>query len=149
MIGMKQCEIYGGICPVCHVYAHSAWNVPSSLSGYAGLWFVLWWSSSHCSVSVHAPVWGAQSSMCVVLSSCVHVLALVMSSLVDAQSLISHHDWCMFGSVSYLIFSDKISSGVVVVCLSGVCCHIFSTFLFIWSEVNAYVIIITDPLKHA
>ena len=40
----------------------------------------------------------------------------------------------MFGSVSYLIFSDKILSGVVIVYLSSVCCCIFSSFLFIWIE---------------
>ena len=52
----------------------------------------------------------------------------------------------MFGSVSYLIFSDKISSGVVIVCLSDVRCCIFFLVLFFsyrWSEVNAYVVIIT------
>ena len=43
-----------------------------------------------------------------------------MSSPVGTQSLIGHHDQYVFGFMSYLIFSDKIPSGVVVVCLSGV-----------------------------
>ena len=45
---------------------------------------------------------------------------LVMSSPVGVWSLISHHDQCVFRSISYFIFSDKISHGVVVVCLSGI-----------------------------
>ena len=56
---------------------------------------------------------------------------LVMSSLMGVRSLIGRRDRCVFGSVSYLIFSDKISSGVVVVCLSDVHRCIFSSFLFI------------------
>ena len=59
---------------------------------------------------------------------------LVMSSPVGAWSLISHHNRCVCESISYLIFLDKILSRVVIVCLSGVHCHIFSSFLFIWIE---------------
>ena len=44
----------------------------------------------------------------------------MISYPVGTWSLIGHHDWCVFGSMSYLIFSDKISSGVVIVHLSGV-----------------------------
>ena len=40
---------------------------------------------------------------------------LGMSSLVGMWSLINHWDQYMFRSVSYLILSDKISSGVFVV----------------------------------
>ena len=132
---MKQCEICGGICPVCHVYVCLVWDMPLSPSVYAGSWFVLWWGLSHCSVSVHAPVWGVQSSMCAVLL-CVHVLVPgdVISSghTVSDWSSWSMHAWVCI--LSYLIFSDKISSGVVVVCLSSVHYCIFSSFLFIWIE---------------
>ena len=39
---------------MCHVYAYLVWDMPSSPSRYAGLWFVLWWGLSCCSVSVCA-----------------------------------------------------------------------------------------------
>ena len=70
---------------------------------------------------------------------------LVMSSLVGAQSLIDCWDQCVFGSVSYLIFSDKISSGVFVVC----CLVFVGVFLVLffshgWDKGNAYVFIITS-----
>ena len=41
---------------------------------------------------------------------------VVMSSLVGTWLLIGCCNRCVFGSVSYLIFSDKISSGVFIVC---------------------------------
>ena len=72
---------------------------------------------------VRCLVFHARCSFCVFMFCC-----LVMSSPVGVQSLIGHHQ-CVFGSMSYLIFSDKISSRVVVVCLSSICC-IFSSFSF-------------------
>ena len=60
-------------------------------------------------------------SLLCALFFCVFVFwCLVMSSLVGARSLVGHCNWCVFGSMSYLIFADKISSGVVFVYLSGV-----------------------------
>ena len=79
------------------------------------------------SVLVHAPVWGAWSSM--------HAVLFVCSC---SGAWWCHIQWVcglwliiMIRSVSYLIFSDKMSSRVLMVCLSGVCC-VFSSFLFMW-----------------
>ena len=90
--------IWKGICPVCHVYAHSAWRMPSFPFGCTGSWFVLWWWGVFCcSVLVGAPVWGALSLTWVVLSLCSHVLAPtdVISSrcVVSDQSSGSMHAW--------------------------------------------------------
>ena len=46
-----------------------------------------------------------------------YTISYMMSSPVGAWSLISHHDLCVFGSISYLIFSDKILSRSLSVCL--------------------------------
>ena len=85
----------GGICPVCHVYAHLAWHMPLSPAGCVGLWFVLWWDMSHHFVSANAPVWGALSFICVALSLHGHVLApwdvISGGHVVSDQSLGSIH----------------------------------------------------------
>ena len=90
--------------------------------------FILLFCVSPCSC-VRCLVFCACCSFCVFMFWC-----LVMSSPVGTWSLISHCDRCIFGSVSYLIFSDKILSGVIIVCLSSIHCCIFSSFLFIWIE---------------
>ena len=65
---MKQCEMLGGICPVCHVYARSVFGICLCLllgmQGHSSSW-----GSSRCSVLVHAAVC-AQTSMRAVLSVC-------------------------------------------------------------------------------
>ena len=94
------------------------WDMPSSPSGYAGSWFVLGFVSLLCvgpCFCVRCSVFHACCSFCVFMFWC-----LVMLSPVGMWSLISHCDQCVFGSMSYLVFSDKISSGVVIVCLSGI-----------------------------
>ena len=98
------------------------WDVSSSPSGCAGSWFVLGFVSLFCVgpyFCVRCSVFRACRSFCVFVFWC-----LVMSSPVGARSPV-----VVIGSVSYLIFSDKMSSRVLVVCLSGVCC-VFSSFSF-------------------
>ena len=107
----------GGICPVCLCMCVRFWDMPSSPSRYAGSWFVLGFVSLLCWSVLLYEVLGLPCA----LFFCVFVFwCLVMSSPVGARSRIGHRDGCVFGSMSYLIFPDTISSGVVVVCLSGI-----------------------------
>ena len=89
------------------------------------------WGLFLYSVLVHASVWGAWSSMHAVLSVC------SCSGAWWCHLQWAHSLWSvvMIGSVSYLIFSDKMSSRVLIVYLSGVCC-VFSPFSFYVNRVK-------------
>ena len=115
---MKCLEVFV-LCVMCMRVRF--WDMPSSPSRYAGSWFVLGFVSLLCWSVLLYEVLGLPCA----LFFCVFVFwCLVMSSPVGARSPV-----VVIGSVSYLIFSDKMSSRVLVVCLSGVCC-VFSSFSF-------------------
>ena len=84
MIVMKQCEMLGGICPVCHVYAHLV----------LGCVFVSFWV---CRVVVHLGV---------------HFFILCWSMLLCEVLGLPCMPFFLFGRV--LVAGDVISSGCAV-----------------------------------
>ena len=74
------------------------------------------WGSFLCPVLVCASMWDAWSSACIILSVC------LCSSIWWCHLQCVRGPWLviLIGSVSYLIFSDKMSSLVFVACLSVV-----------------------------
>ena len=116
LLRMKQCEC-GEVFVLCVMCMHTWPGV--CLHPFLG---VQGHSSSRDGICLVALCWPVLLCevlclLCVSLFLCVVMFwCLVMSSLVGAWSLIDRRDWYMFRSVSYLIFSDKILSGVFVVC---------------------------------
>ena len=65
MIVMKRCDVFRGICLVCHVYAHLVLRCLCLLLDVWG--HGLFWSSFLCSMLVCASTWDAWSSACIIL----------------------------------------------------------------------------------
>ena len=96
--------MWKGICPVCHVYAHSAWSMP--LFPYECTGSCLSHDDGVCLVTLYQLVLLCEV-FCLSHGSfflCAVVFwHLLMSSLVGTWSLIDCWDQCMFRFISYLI----------------------------------------------